>query len=256
MRSRSNARHAGFTLIELLVVISIIGILVSLLTVAVMGVRHRAKEEKTTSALKRYEAGINLYVARFNRVPPACPIGSDTDGSNKYSSAGLANYINSAALHYWLGSSLLEFSGFDSAGVAHTQKRVPPLIDFQKSEVSTWDSMATFPVGRFDVTGVVADAATPKAGILLDSWGRGIAYVATGIDTTAAPFARAGSQTGRPGRNLTGACMFWSRGLDGVTQLPAAGPPAIGNITSATDSDGDGRADNLDDLANWFLPYY
>lgn len=266
MLRQRHAPRAGFTLIELLVVIAVIGFLAATLGVLAVDARQRAFDVKTVMLLRRIEIAVQTYVSLYNRVPPACPVGTDVDAGDRYASAGRANYLGSAALHYWLGSSLRLARGYDLTGKATIVKSESPLLDFSKSEVSTWDSMASggaptdWPAGsRVAATGEVADAGVPRGGIVLDSWKRGIAYVAVAAaegNHTATKFPRPGKSFGAAGRNLTGFCQVWSRGLDGVTALPdsgAATDPMIGNMV---DGDLDGRADNIDDIALWFLPYY
>lgn len=267
MRHLRPTRVSGFTLLEILVVITVIALLMAILGVAVTGVRHRAQEEKTISLLKKLETAIHLYVTKYNNVPPVPPattVPADTDPGGKYLAAGLTFYLNSAYLHYYLGSGMYEYYGYDASGTPKSKKLCEPLCDFQKSDVSTWDRMGGgWPAGKFDASGnIVAENGAAKGGILLDAWKRAIAYVPCpapqGNYTVGVPFPRPGQSINRPGRNLTGTCVFWSRGLDGVSALPTAGAtaPTAAAINSVVDGDGDGKADNLDDIANWFLPYY
>ncbi len=258
MRHPSAPHRAGFTLIEILVVVAIIGILVALLGVAVTGVRLRAQEEKTISLMKRLETGVQTYITRYNApppVPPVMPAGALPPAAPQHLDIG-TNYRNSGALHYYLGSNLLILSGFDSAGVAKVRKKQTPMVDFQKSEISTWNSMLTppWPAGRYAIGqpngDIVANGGGPQSGLILDTWQSAVAYVVlptappgTGDHTTAA-FLRPGANFNRPGRNLTGSVQIWSRGIDRATNLPTAGP-APNNATG-----------QQDDIINWFLPYY
>lgn len=258
--------RAGFTLIEMLVVIAVIGFLAATLGVFAVEARQRALDIKTVVLLQRVEMAVHAYVSLYSRVPPACPVGTDPDAGDRHACAGRPNYLASAALHYWLGSTLSIARGFDATGKARSMQSESPLLDFQKSEISTWDAMADgggatdWPAGaRVASTGEVADGGVARGGLVLDAWKRGIAYVAVAAgegNHAATKFPRPGSSFGASGRNLTGFCQLWSRGLDGKTALPDSGAATDVLIGSTADSDLDGRIDNLDDVTLWFLPYY
>lgn len=227
-------RRGGFTLVEILVVISILGILLSFLVPAVIGMRARAFDRRAQAGLQALEVGVQQYVARYNTVPPLS--GATPPAADPTYGATTTNYIASAYLHHWLGSRL-------DSGEAALPRFTDPLLAFVKSDASTWRELsdAAF-AARYDAVGRVA-----SPGFLLDPWGRAIAYVpipAGAGDHTAALFPRPGACEGRAGRNLTGFVQLWSRGSDGTTPLPGAGP-------AGPAESGDG-----DDLTLWFLPYY
>ncbi|MDP3992896.1 MAG: prepilin-type N-terminal cleavage/methylation domain-containing protein [bacterium] len=72
----SNSRR-GFTLIELLVVITIIGILITLVTVAVVPVQRRSRDAKRKAEVNSFLSGINLFKADFKIYPnPTFYLGS------------------------------------------------------------------------------------------------------------------------------------------------------------------------------------
>lgn len=59
----------GFTLIELLVVITIIGILITLVTVAIVPVQRRSRDAKRKADINSFLSGINLFKADFKIYP-------------------------------------------------------------------------------------------------------------------------------------------------------------------------------------------
>ena len=63
-------RKNAFTLVELLVVITIIGILSSLITVAVGGARRAAKRATITMELSQISNALELYKGEFGEYPP------------------------------------------------------------------------------------------------------------------------------------------------------------------------------------------
>ncbi len=62
-------KNKGFTLIELLVVISIIGLLASVLLVAVTKTRAKARDAKKMTDLKQISTAINLYYQTYGKMP-------------------------------------------------------------------------------------------------------------------------------------------------------------------------------------------
>lgn len=57
---RTNS-HKGFTLIELLVVVAIIGLLLSIISVALTAQRVKARDARRLSDLKQIKSGLDLY---------------------------------------------------------------------------------------------------------------------------------------------------------------------------------------------------
>ena len=63
------SRIRGFTLIELLVVITIIGILITLVTVAIVPVQRRSRDAKRKSDVNSFLSAANLFKADFKIYP-------------------------------------------------------------------------------------------------------------------------------------------------------------------------------------------
>lgn len=76
IRTRSAARTTehGFTLIELLVVIAIIGVLISLITPAVMSARRHARQTEARTDLQQIAIALNVFQSTGDPTdPPASP---------------------------------------------------------------------------------------------------------------------------------------------------------------------------------------
>jgi general secretion pathway protein G len=69
-------RRSGFTLIELLVVIAIIGILATLVVVAVNGAQVRARNSQAKNDVTQIGKAIELF--KVNQTPATMPSGTDT----------------------------------------------------------------------------------------------------------------------------------------------------------------------------------
>lgn len=107
---RNYPRNRGFTLIELLVVITIIGILITLVTVAVVPVQRRSRDAKRKAEVNSFLSGINLFKADFKIYPNSTfylgsygGSASDTDSpknpnSNFAVSTDIANNCNNASV--------------------------------------------------------------------------------------------------------------------------------------------------------------
>ncbi len=74
MKAKSETQ-LGFTLIELLVVISIIGVLASLVVVALGAARAKGRDSKRVADIRQLTTALNLYYSNNDSYPPV------TDGS-------------------------------------------------------------------------------------------------------------------------------------------------------------------------------
>ena len=59
----------GFTLVELLVVITIIGILITLVTVAIVPIQRKSRDAKRKADINSFLSGVNLFKADFKIYP-------------------------------------------------------------------------------------------------------------------------------------------------------------------------------------------
>ncbi len=89
----------GFTLIELLVVIAIIGLLASVVLVALNGVRQKARDTQRIANIQQVVKALQLYYQDHGQYPnPTCPCG---DGGWETSTADPTQFIE--ALKPYLG---------------------------------------------------------------------------------------------------------------------------------------------------------
>jgi general secretion pathway protein G len=65
----SRRYEKGFTLIELMVVITILGLLASITSVAVLNKLKTAKIESTKGSMRAIKHGIQMFYMRKNRIP-------------------------------------------------------------------------------------------------------------------------------------------------------------------------------------------
>lgn len=80
-------KQKGFTLIELLVVIAIIGLLSSVVLVAVYNARAKARDAKRVGDMTRMVTAFELYQATNRGYPVASPAGVPSDMDPNYVAA-------------------------------------------------------------------------------------------------------------------------------------------------------------------------
>ncbi len=73
--AKTTAENAGFTLIELLVVIAIIGLLASVVLVALNGARAKARDAKRISDITQMSSAMELYFNDNNTYPTSSASG-------------------------------------------------------------------------------------------------------------------------------------------------------------------------------------
>ncbi len=73
--------HKGFTLIELLVVIAIIGLLASVVLLALNGARAKARDAKRVADMNQLLKAFELYYNDYNSYPTTTPSGSLSSSS-------------------------------------------------------------------------------------------------------------------------------------------------------------------------------
>jgi len=69
MKYFNTDKSKGFTIVELLVVIVVIGILASITIVSYNGIRQRAENAKTLSAVSSYIDALQVYASNNGAVP-------------------------------------------------------------------------------------------------------------------------------------------------------------------------------------------
>ena len=83
-----NKNQSGFTLIELLVVIAIIGLLASVVLLALNGARAKARDAKRIADVRQLASAFELFYNDFNSYPSAV-------------TAGIPNYIAPNYIGLW-----------------------------------------------------------------------------------------------------------------------------------------------------------
>jgi len=161
------SRRRGFTLVELLAVLVIIGILMGLITAAVIGARARARVAVMTAELKGLDEALNRYREQFGEYPPdftdqtavvrhfqrAFPRCTTVTSWNTLRSAVTGgwgssynlNSINPAtALVFWLGgkpgtsgTKLAGFSANPANPFDNSGSRIGPFFEFDPTRLVT-----------------------------------------------------------------------------------------------------------------------
>ncbi len=212
----------SFTLVEMLVVITIIGMLATLLTAAVMGALARAQEAKVKVELDNIAAGFQAYKAKYGSYPPNL---SDTTAveahlrklfpranpATEVAAIPAGGNSEEKAIVFWLG-------GFDPnprTPISGSGTRTP-FFDFDKSRIlrdASDNPMAYQPPGL------------AQAYVYYNSLGL--------TPTVKGPYADADS-------NVIGPFQVNSAGLDDDW-----GSGAVPNFGDSTATIPDGFADNL-----------
>jgi prepilin-type N-terminal cleavage/methylation domain-containing protein len=89
-------KNKGFSLIEIMVVISIIGILVSIVTMSFDSARKTSRDKARMAELKEVQLALELYKSQNGRYPAAgCSAGSNWSGPGPGGWTSCEDYITS-----------------------------------------------------------------------------------------------------------------------------------------------------------------
>ncbi len=98
-RAKRRSFGLGFTLIELLVVITIIGILITLVTVAIVPIQRKSRDAKRKADINSFLSGVNLFKADFKIYPnPTFYLGSYGGSDAEFTAIGVRNPNSNYAL--------------------------------------------------------------------------------------------------------------------------------------------------------------
>ena len=173
------SKQDGFTLIELLVVISIISLLASILLVAVVGARAKARDSQRVSNVSQIKTALELYYSDNN----AYPIGT------YYSGWDSGNYPGSDH-HCWCQSTSTSGS-------------------LEQGMVSG---------GRISKLPEDPSAAEGDGNYLSDGQGRGYVYVSDGENYVIGTYLET-ANIAPPSSNTTSSCMAAGNYQDSVGNL-------------------------------------
>lgn len=127
----------GFTLVELLIVISIIGLLLIWLIVALVGAYQRSKIVNTEAFISKLKVGCVAYRETFGSgrdYPPMDPVGS--------CSLNTASDLSSQNLHKYLCSPVRLYRGFANVSAAQqmpglgTGELQKPILNIEGSRIN------------------------------------------------------------------------------------------------------------------------
>ena len=92
MKTIGRGKLSGFTLVELLVVITIIGILITLVTVAVVPIQRKSRDAKRKADINSFLSGVNLFKADFKIYPNSTfYLGSYGGSDAEFAAIGVKN---------------------------------------------------------------------------------------------------------------------------------------------------------------------
>ena len=94
LTQNSYSYSKGFTLIELLVVIAIIGILATVITVAVSSARKKARDARRLSDMKAIQTALEMYANDHGEYPPITHGGPDCSWDSGSTDSGSNDFIN------------------------------------------------------------------------------------------------------------------------------------------------------------------
>lgn len=81
MKKLRNKNQKGFTLIELLVVIAIIGLLASVVLLALSSARQKSRDAKRLADIRQLASALELYFNDNSRYPTGAEFATGTSGS-------------------------------------------------------------------------------------------------------------------------------------------------------------------------------
>ena len=89
-----NKKQQGFTLIELLVVIAIIGLLASVVLLALNSARAKSRDAKRVADIRQIQSGLELYFNDCNSYPVYSGTLGETTGQKLYTGTTCASPLN------------------------------------------------------------------------------------------------------------------------------------------------------------------
>jgi general secretion pathway protein G len=157
---RRRERRAGFTLIELLIVITIIGILMSLLAVAVMRILLKGPEVQTGVEIGQLATAIETFKSRYNVQFIPSKITLDETGAYTNGAGGVATALDTFSKQYlrklW---PRINFAGIDWNGNGTTTDIVT--LEGEECLVFFLGGIPASSGGLFTTTGFSNDPTNP-----------------------------------------------------------------------------------------------